>query len=98
MILLALEREHPGATAEQFQPLLKEEARRVWELQQSGTLREIFFHADLHTAVIVLECSNVKEARRVLATFPLVLAGLIEFELIPLVPYDGPARLFADAT
>ena len=33
------------------------------------------------------------EARRV--TLPLVAQGLIEFDIIPLVPYDGYARLFA---
>jgi len=95
--LLALERELPGATAEQFQPLLKDEARRVWELQQSGQLREIYFNADRHTAVLVLECDSIEEARRLLDTLPLVLAGLITFELIPLAPYDGFNRLFAGA-
>ena len=94
MKLLALEHELTGATAEQFQPHLKAEARRVWELQQSGTLREIYFRADQHTAVLVLECFNVEEARRLLASLPLVAAGLIEFEIFPLAPYDGFARLF----
>ena len=95
MKILALEKELPGATAEAFQPLLKEEARHVWELQQSGELREIYFNSNLHTAVLVLECPSVKEARRLLSSLPLVAAGLIEFEIIPLAPYDGFTRLFA---
>ena len=95
MKFLALERELPGATAEQFQPLLKDEAQRVWELQQSGVLREIDFRADRHTAVLILECRDTEEASRLLSGLPLVTAGLIEFELLPLVPYDGFARLFA---
>jgi muconolactone delta-isomerase len=95
MKFLALERELPGAPAEAFHPLLKEEARRVWELQQSGVLREIYFNADQHTAVLVLECSDRETARHLLARLPLVQAGLIEFDLITLVPYDGFARLFA---
>jgi muconolactone delta-isomerase len=95
MKLLALEHELPGATAEQFQPHLKAEAHRVWELQQSGALREIYFRADQHTAVLILECVDVEEARRTLSSLPLVMAGLIEFEIIPLAPYDGFARLFA---
>ena len=94
MKILALEKELPGATAEAFQPLLKDEARRVWELQQSGALREIYFSADQHTAILMLECPSVEEARRVLSSLPLVTAGLIEFEIIPLAPYDGFARLF----
>jgi muconolactone delta-isomerase len=95
MKILALEKELPGATAEAFQPLLKDEARRVWELQQSGALREIHFRADQHTAVMVMECADIEEARHLLATLPLVQAGLITFDLIPLTPYDGFARLFA---
>jgi hypothetical protein len=95
MKILALERELPDATAEAFQPLLKDEARGVWELQQSGALREIYFNAEQHTAVLVLECSDIGTARRMLATLHLVEAGLITFDIIPLVPYDGFARLFA---
>jgi hypothetical protein len=96
MKVLALEKELPGATAESFQLLLKSEARRVWELQQSGVLREIYFDADRHNAVIMLECSGVEQARNILATLPLVAAGLIAFDIIPLVPYDGFVRLFAE--
>jgi muconolactone delta-isomerase len=94
MKLIALEKELPGATAEAFQPLLKDEARRVWELQQSGALRETYFRADQHCAVLVLECAGTEEARGLLSTLPLVASGLIEFEIIPLLPYDGFARLF----
>jgi muconolactone delta-isomerase len=95
MMLLALEREVPGATADRFQPLLKDEARQIWALQQSGALREIHFRTDRHTAVLVLECDSAEAARRLLAGLPLVAAGLIEFEILPLAPYDGLARLFA---
>jgi len=94
MKLLALEKELPGATADAFQPLLRAEARRVWELQQSGELRETYFHADRHTAILVLECGDSDEARQLLSSLPLVAAGLITFEIIPLAPYDGVARLF----
>jgi hypothetical protein len=93
MKFLAIERELPGASAERFQPLLKDEALRVWKLQQSGDLCEIYFHAEEHTAILMLECANAEEAHRLLATLPLVQAGLIDFELIPLAPYDGFARL-----
>ncbi len=95
MKLLALEKELPGVTAEAFQPLLKDEARRIWELQQSGALRETYFRADQHNAVLVLECEDIEEAQRLLSTLPLVNADLIMFEIIPLAPYDGLARLFS---
>jgi hypothetical protein len=96
MKLLALEREIPGTTAEQFQPHLEAEAARVWELYQAGLFRELYFRQDRSEAVLVLECADVQEADRVLGTLPLVRQGLITFEVIPLVPYPGFSRLFVD--
>jgi muconolactone delta-isomerase len=95
MKILALEREKPNVTPGQFSPHLRAEAARVWELQQSGVLREIYFSQDRREAVLILECVDGAEAQQVLNTLPLVKAGLITFEIIPLVPYTGFARLFA---
>jgi len=96
MKILALEKESPGTTPEQFAPHLKAEAARVWELYQSGQLREMYFRQDRSEAVLILECADVEEAHQVLGTLPLVQAGLIGFEVIPLVPYPGIERLFAE--
>ncbi|HLO30616.1 MAG TPA: muconolactone Delta-isomerase family protein [Anaerolineales bacterium] len=96
MKILAMEIETDGVTPEQFQPHLKAEARSVWELYQRGTIREYYFRADRSEAVLVLECSDTNEAQRVLASLPLVQAGLISFEVIPLIPYPGFARLFEE--
>jgi hypothetical protein len=94
MKLLALERERPQAQAQDFQPLLQAEARRAWELTQAGLLREIYFRADRSQAVLVLECDTLAAAQAALDSLPLVQAGLIEFEIIPLRPYPGFERLF----
>jgi len=97
MKILALEKELSGVAPAAFTPeLLEKEAARVWALQQSGELREIWFRHDRSDAVLMLECADVAEARRTLATLPLVAAGLIAFEVIPLKPYPGLARLFGD--
>ncbi|MCC6615148.1 MAG: superoxide dismutase [Anaerolineae bacterium] len=96
MQILALEREQPGLAPDACMPHLRAEAARVWELQQAGILREIYFDADQHTAVLMLECADVDEARRILSEMPLVQAGLITFDVIPLAPYPGFARLFAE--
>jgi muconolactone delta-isomerase len=93
--ILALEREQPGITGEQYQPHLRAEAARTWELYQAGVLRELYFRGGQSCAVLVLECAAVAEAEQVLASLPLVREGLITFEVIPLVPYPGFARLFA---
>jgi hypothetical protein len=94
MKILALEREKPNVTAEQFSPHLRAEAARVWELYQAGVLREIYFSQDRHEAVLILECVDGPEAQQVLNSLPLVKAGLITFDIIPLVPYSGFGRLF----
>ena len=94
MKILALEKETPNTSPVDFAPHLKAEAARVWELYKSGKLREIYFRGDRDEAVMILECADVEEAENLLATLPLVKAGLIAFEVIPLVPYPGFERLF----
>lgn len=96
MKILALEKDMPGIAPEQFRPHLKAEAARVWELYQADVLREIYFRQDRHSAVLVLECESVEDARRILVTLPLVQQGLIDFEIIPLAPYPGYERLFGE--
>lgn len=94
MKILAMEIETEGIRPEQYQPHLKAESQRVWELYQSGAIRELYFHADRSEAVLILECADVSEAKQMLASLPLVQAGLITFDVIPLIPYPGFARLF----
>jgi muconolactone delta-isomerase len=95
MRILALEQEQPGAAAEDFRRLTRAEAARAWELYQAGPIRELHFRQDRPAAVLLLECADVEEAAANLATLPFVEAGLISFEIIPLAPYPGFARLFA---
>ena len=96
MKLLAVEKELRAVNADQSRALLRDEAFRVWELQQSGCVRAIYFRADTHTAVLELECADMEEAHQLISSLPLAVAGLSEFDILPLVPYDGFARLFAD--
>ncbi len=94
MKILALEHEIPGAVDADLQPHLKAEAARAWELYQAGVFREMYFRADERVAVLILECADVESARVALGSLPLVKAGLISFEVIPLIPYPGFSRLF----
>jgi hypothetical protein len=70
----------------------------VWELYQADMLRELYFRKDWPSAVLILECADVEEANEVLNTLPLVKERLIAFDIIPLVPYPGFSRLFAEET
>lgn len=96
MKIIALEIEMPGSTADDFRKYSEAEARKAWELQQQGFIREIYFRADETSAVLVLEAENVDQARQILNELPLVNHGLIRFELIPLRAYSGFQRLFKE--
>ncbi len=93
-MILALEREKPGLAAADFAPHLQAEAARAWELYQTGVVRQLYFNAESNSAVLLLECETTDKASEILATMPLVQVGLVTFEIIPLVPYSGFARLF----
>ncbi|MCP5100546.1 MAG: superoxide dismutase [Chloroflexi bacterium] len=95
MKILAIEHEVPGKKGADFEPHLHAEAVQAWALMQADVIREIYFRADRAEAVLVLECESVEVAADVLATLPLVAAGLSVFEVIGLRPYPGLARLFA---
>ncbi|MBN1563119.1 MAG: superoxide dismutase [Anaerolineae bacterium] len=94
MKIIALEHETPDVTGADFEPHLKAEAAKVYELMQANLIREIYFRQDRAEAVLILECADVDTARAALDEMPLVQAGLITFELIPLAPYPGLKRLF----
>ena len=93
MKFLAIEKEVPGVTEEQFKPYLKAEAKRALELFQEGIIREIYFKKEQHNAVLILECKDKVKAENILQTLPLVKENLISFEVSQLVPYDGFSRL-----
>lgn len=94
MRFLALEQDVAGVTADRMRPWLQAEARAVWALQKSDTLREIWFAQPDRRAVLLLECASETDARAALQTLPLVREGCIAFELMSLQPYDGYERIF----
>ena len=96
MKFLAIESERPGVSESSFtEELLKQEALTAWKLHQKGVVRELYFRADREEAILMLECRDMKEAKSVLSSLPLVKNSLIAFEIIPLVAYPGFERLFS---
>lgn len=94
MKILALEAENPEPPQKEMQPYLIEEAQTAWRLMQTGIIRDIYFRADDHTAVIMMETQDIDEAVEKLDELPLVREGFIRFDVMQLDPYDGFARLF----
>jgi hypothetical protein len=95
MKILCLDRPLPGVTIERYQPHLENEARHSWESYKRGVIRDIYFRQDRPGVAILLECESTDAAKEALAEFPLVKAGLIEFEIVPLGPFANWEILFA---
>ncbi|MFZ1978529.1 MAG: superoxide dismutase [Bacteroidota bacterium] len=99
MKFLALEKEIPDIGENRFTPeILRMESMQAWKLTQQGVFREIYLRSDRHEAVIMMECDSLESAHAALNSLPLMQAGLITFDIAPLVPYNGFARLFASPT
>lgn len=96
MKILAIEKEVPGVKEDDYKPFLKHEALQAWNLYQKEIIRELYFTKPDNFAVLILECKDADEADKYLNTLPLVREGLIRFEVLPLIPYTGFARLFAN--
>lgn len=84
MKILALDRILPTATEENIRGVVVKEAIHTWMLMTKEIIREAYFRKDRPGVVLVLECENAAEAKRILSTFPMVTAGVIDFEIIPL--------------
>jgi hypothetical protein len=97
--VLALGHAQTGIRWEHIAPYVGEEARSVWELYESDRVREFYLRADHRPGVVlVFESDDVREAERVVAALPMVKAGLLDFEVIPLRPYIGFRELLEEPT
>ena len=57
MRILAIETTLENVSSSQFtREIAAAEARRAWDLNQDGTIRELYFRADSAAAVLVVEC------------------------------------------
>ena len=92
MKIIALEKEIKGAEWNETEDLLEREARHVFRLYLSDTLREIYF-TENKTAVLILETKDKEAARKLLDALPLVKSGKIIFEIMELRPYTGYERI-----
>lgn len=90
MRFLAIARRKTEAfTEQQFEELLGPEAERVKELYSEGVFRSVASRGDVKGAVVELECRDAGQARRAIGSLPLAASGMLDVELIPLLPYRG---------
>jgi hypothetical protein len=97
--VLAIGRARSGVVWLDIAPYVGEETRHMWELYESDRVREFYLRADDRPGVLlVFECDDATEAERLVGSLPIVEAGLLDFEVIPLRPYVGLRRLFENPT
>lgn len=95
MKFLCLDLPQPGASLEQYQPHMLNEVRHSWQLYKDGLVRDIYFRQDRPGVAIIAEAESMDALKAVLREFPLALAGLIDWDVIPLGPFVNWEALFA---
>jgi hypothetical protein len=95
MKIVAISKRLPGADVQKIIALGEQETRAAWALYKQGIARELCFDKEQSKGVIVFEAADHAEARRALATLPLVQAGQIDFDLYTMGPYAALENLFA---
>jgi hypothetical protein len=99
MKILVMPKPIEGVSREELLPHAPAEIRAVWELYAQGICREFYTRAnEAGRVVLMFECASVEAAKEALATLPFVRLHLIDFDLIPLAPFTGLARLFQAPT
>ena len=88
MKIIAFDRFKPGITLDTLRPYLREEVSNVWRLWKAGIVRENYARADVGGVVIVFECKNVEEAKR-LPT----ISRLARLDLLSGTSLDAPLPL-----
>ena len=88
-----------GVSREELLQHSAEEIQAVWQLYAQGICREFYTRANEPGRVVMMfESENVEASKEALATLPFVKLHLIDFDLIPLAPFTGLARLFQPPT
>ena len=87
MLILVICRPVEGSDQDEFRRLVPEETAALRGLRATGTLGDAWSPGH-PGAVFTLEVPDADEAVRIVADFPLVKAGQITTEIIPLHPID----------
>ena len=99
MKILVMPKPIEGVSREELLQHSAEEIKAVWQLYVQGICREFYTRAnEAGRVVLMFESESLEAAQEALATLPFVKLHLIEFDVIPLAPFNGLARLFQAPT
>jgi len=93
MKVLLIARRSTEHSPEEFAPYLDKEAKLALEYLEDDFFREIYSMADGGGAVIIAEADSLEDAQAKASNLPLVQAGMLHIEYIPLKAY----RVFKQA-
>ena len=98
MKILVMPKPLAGVAREDMLKHAPAEVRAVWKLYDQGICREFYTRLDEPGRVVLMfECASVAAAQEALGTLPFAQLHLIDFDLIPLGPFNGLAQLFQAA-
>jgi len=86
MQILAISKLIEGVAPDSLGTVGAEEVKHTVETYLDGKIRSFWFQVNRPGVVFILEIKDEDEARQVMGDLPLVVAGLMEVELIPLQP------------
>jgi hypothetical protein len=99
MKILVMPKPIEGVSREELLQHAPAEVRAVWDLYEQGICREFYTRANEPGRVVLMfESASVEAAKEALATLPFAQLHLIDFDVIPLAPFTGLARLFQAPT
>jgi hypothetical protein len=91
--VIAMTRLKPGVALPDVMKLVPEEVRVATQLYLDGKIDQWYTRGDGKGAVLILRCKTSDEARTVLADLPLVKAGYLDVDYIPVGPFSGLRNL-----
>ena len=85
----------PDSPKKEVVAQIRQEALAAWRLWEQEIVRSVYYKADMSGAVMIMEADSVEEIEEALDTLPMIHAGLLSTEIIPLKAYTGWGKLFA---
>jgi hypothetical protein len=79
----------PGVALPDVMKLVQEEVHVAVQLYLDGKIDQWYTRSDGKGAVLFLHCNTVDQAKAILAGLPLLKAGYIDVEYIPVGPFSG---------
>ena len=79
----------PGVALPDLMKLVQEEVRFAVQLYLDGKIEQWYTRSDGNGAVLFLRCKTVDEAKALLSGLPMVKAGYLDVQYIPVGPFFG---------